>query len=529
MIALPGRSVRSTRLARPARATGGWAVALIVLAASLLALLMGAVAGLGSILLVLPFAMVLGGLAIAFSPVTALVWGMVSLSLLVVGPAIYFAHVESARWIVPGLGVALLLPAMLVSLRPADRQAPSPPMLPAFVPLGLFLAVAVVSTAVNRSLPGDWINFLRHYLIMVPLIVLLASGAFDARQWKGVWLFYIGASLLQLPVSALQHFVFAARQVRSADWDAVVGTFPGQAEGGGASAAMGVYVVIAVVFALTLWKRRQLGGFWAVSVLLAALGTIALAEVKAVVLLLGLAIGLVYIDELRRRPGRVLLLALTGLAVSAALMTAYMRLHYEDRVVMGKLHAPRTPLEAIQNQLNPETESRYTGEMGRVASFVHWWDMNGRPGHWSDVLVGHGASSTQFNRFSVGELVPRYRHPLNQTSTGVLLWEVGLLGHLALVVGLGMAAAAAWRLTRREGLDPQEQALLQATAISLVLIILTLPYKSFIFSTAPSQVMLAMMLGYVAHAWRLHAPARVRPARGAARRGARARGLASPP
>lgn len=488
---------------RPSGRGGLVAVIAVLVAVSLLAALMGAAAGLGSLLFLLPFAAVLGGVVVAFSPVPALIWGLVVLSLLAVGPAIYFAKVDAARWVVPAIGLGLLLPALLHVLSPGDQRSTPGRMPRGFAVLWLFLGLAALSTAINRSAPGDWVAFARLYLLMVPPIVLLAFGGLDARHWKWIWLFYVGAAVLQFPVAALQHFVFAARQVRSADWDAVVGTFPGQSEGGGASAAMGVYLVVAVVFALMLWRHRQLRWYWAALAILSAVGAIALAEVKAVVLLLGLAMLVTFADRIRRHPVQFMAVTVVALAAMAGLLEVYGRIHYGDKVVMGQLTAPRSPLEAIRNQFDPDRESFYTGEMGRAASFVHWWNVNGHADTWRDALLGHGGGATQFSRFNLGELVARYRHPLNQTGTGALLWEVGLLGHLLLVVGLGMVSVSAWRLAARPGVDDLHQALLKAAALSIACFVVTLPYKSFLFGTAPAQVLFAMLLGYVAHAHRM--------------------------
>lgn len=475
----------------------------VVGCALVLALLAGALAGLGSLLLlVLPVAVIGAGLVLA-SPVPLLVGGAAVVSLLVVGPAIYFAQIESARWIVPAVCVAITLPMLSRVLGNDSRQGrhglwPSGCWL-----LALFLLFSAVSTAINRADPGDWTAFLRLYVLVLPLVVLAAVGGLDERHWKYLWFFYVFASLAQLPVALTQQLVFASRQVRSADWDAVVGTFPGQAEGGGASAAMGVYLVVAVVFALMLARHGQLRWRWAALVTGCALVTIAVAEVKAVVLLIGLAVLLVFVDQIRRRPGWFVA-ALVGASLAiTGLMAVYTRIHYEDRVVMGRLDAPRTPLEAIQNQLDPSRASIYTGELSRAAALGHWWDVNVGRGHWRDALLGHGAGATQFSRFNVGELVGRYRHALNQTSASVLLWEVGLIGFALLGAGLLTLAATAVRLAGRLHDRPLHQALLRAAGLSLLLFTLTLPYKSFIFGTAPSQVLLALLLGYVAHAHRL--------------------------
>lgn len=484
------------------RSLRGWTAALL-LGACVLGALMGAVAGLGSLLLLVPFAALLAGAFIAFGPVRGWIWLLVVLSLLFVGPALYFGHVDSARWVVPMVGIGLALPALLVAFQPDDERLPvrSRTSWPHLL-LIAFLAWAALSTAINRAAVGDWLGYVRYYLVIVPLVYLLARGAFDRVHWRWIWRFYVFSALAQAPVAILQNRVFAARQVRSAEWDAVVGTFPGQAEGGGASAAMGTYLVIAIVFALCLWRARALRGIWVLAVLGAALTTLAFAEVKAVVLLIAIAVLMVFADQFRREPARAVVSVLVAGLLSAGLLSLYNRVHYGNQVTMGQLTAPRSAMEAIRNQLDPDRESFYTGEMGRVASFVDWWRVNATLPTWPDALIGHGASSTQVSRINVGELAPQSRHPLNQTSTGVLLWETGIVGHLLLAAGMLAAAGMAWRLQRSHVDDPEHQALLRAAAVSLVLLAMTLPYKSFLFSTAPSQVLFAMLLGYVAWARR---------------------------
>lgn len=485
--------------------TAGWGVALLIVAACLFAAVMGLAAGLGSVFLLLPFAALMGAALIAFGPVRAWVWAAVVTSLLVVGPALYFARIESARWVIPMVCLGLALPALLRALQTDDQRLPVRPGLSSAHGFFLaFLAFAGLSTVINRSAPGDWLGYLRYYLLLLPLVYLLARGTLNLQDWRRIWLFYVGAALVQAPVAVLQHRVFAARQVRSAEWDAVVGTFPGQAEGGGASAAMGTYLVIAVVFALSLWRAGALRGRWLVLVVLSALVTLGFAEVKAVVLLLAIAVALVFFDRFRKHPVRAIISVLLAATLSAGLLAIYDRVHYGTTVTMGRLTAPRTAMEAIRNQFNPSHQILYTGELGRVASFVQWWQVHAKDGRWREALLGHGASSTQFSRLNVGELVPESHHRLNQTSTGVLLWETGLVGHLLLVAAMLAAAFGAWRLQRLGNVpDPVHSALLRAAAVSLVILVLTLPYKSFLFSTAPTQVLFAMLLGYVAYARRV--------------------------
>jgi hypothetical protein len=380
----------------------------------------------------------------------------------------------------------------------------------------LFLISVVFSTAIDAPRLGEVLNAPRYYLACAPLALLLAMGVLDENGFERVFRFLLYVSLLQLPVAMVQYFVFAARKVQSSEWDAVIGTFPGNAEGGGASAGMGVFLLTAFVIALSLWRRGQLRTLLLVAVTGSCVLTVAIAEVKAVVLLIPVAAGLLYFGEIRRHPWHTLLALLLSVALMGGLLTVYSKTHYADRAnsLSSTTNAPRTPLEAIRNQLDPDTRGTWTPSMGRVAALVDWWDKNGHRGDLQHTLFGYGAAATQVSGAGVGELVPRYLYPLAETSTNMLLWETGLVGHAFLVIALAVAAITASRISRRDGISIVHQALLHAASVALAIHLMTLPYKSFVLTTAPSQVLIAILLGYVAYWARRSTPARaIAPAR----------------
>jgi hypothetical protein len=463
------------------------------------AVVSGLLIGSGNLLLLAPIGVIAGLALILMLPVTWTIWALIVCAMLVVGPAVYFAKIGAARLVTPVLALALTIPLLVQIVGRPNAQHTSHQTPTMYWWLGLFLLSVVFSTAIDDPRLGELLNAPRYYLVGVPLILLLAKGALDEQGFERMFRFLLYVGLAQLPVALVQYFVFAARKVKSAEWDAVIGTFPGNAEGGGASAGMGVFLLTAFVIALCLWRRDQLKTRMVVAVTGACILTVAIAEVKAVVLLIPVAAGLVYFGEVRRHPWQSLLAVLLSVVLMGALLTVYSKLHYADQAnSLNASNAPRSPLEAIKNQFDPEREGKWTNTMGRVAGFVDWWNQNAGRGDAPHALFGYGASATQANNVGVGELVPRYRYPLDQTSTGMLLWETGLVGHALLVVALLVAALTANRLSKRQDIPVVHQALLHAAGVALALHVLTLPYKSFVFTTAPNQVLLALLLGYVA-------------------------------
>lgn len=468
--------------------------AAVLLGALAFAVMIGLAASLGQILILAVLVMPLALLAIGLLPAALLLWGTFALAFVVVGPAVYFVKVDGARWLVPALGLALLLPLVL---RLAGRGVmQSPVSMPAFVwVLLLFLAGGVFSTLINGAGAGVLINATRSYLTIVGPMLLLGLGVLTASSLGTVWRFLAWVAVLQLPVGLIQFAFFRVKT--TAAWDAVVGTFPGEADGGGASAGMGVFLVTMSVFAVALWRRGLLQLRWVVLAGLSTTMMLGLAEVKAAVLMIPVAIGLLYARELLRRPWQTLVALLIGLAVTGALLYGYSRVHYASAASsLDARERPMTPIEAIGNQLNPERIT-WNGTPSRMAAFRDWGERVLINGDWQHALFGHGMASTLSTRLGRGDLVGRYGYALDQTSTGVLLWEVGLVGHGLLALALSLAAWRAHRLWRDPRMPVLHQALMHAASVAIVLQLISLPYKSFAIKTAPSQMLLALLLGFV--------------------------------
>lgn len=484
----------------PARPRGTAWLLLCILA---FAALMGAVAGLGRPMLLGPFIALIGLAVLFVVPPRLLFWSLLLLSMAVVGPLMYFGGVEGARWLPPLLGLALYVPLVAYVLKPRRAQPDAGWPLWLFV-LFMFLATAVFSTALGSPMLGEVIVASRAYLAFWSFALALAVGMFAARDMLLGWWALLACAALQLPVSIYQYFVVARQSARLSPWDAVVGTFPGNMEGGGASGAMGVFLLIALVAVVALWRARHIHRGVAVVVVLSILGTLALSEVKAAVLMVPLAFALQFHRELLRRPLLAIGAVVVSVGLMASLMTLYQTTFYAGRgiTLQGKL--PTSPLESIQNQLDPQQAHTKDGGqiVSRAARLADWWKRGVRNGDPYHALLGYGMGATQNSSFGMGELVPRFAYLLDTTGSNILLWETGAIGHFLMVLLLLLAAANASACARSSHVPVEHRAMLEATAVGLALLAITLPYSNFALRAAPMQFLMVFMLGYATYWWR---------------------------
>jgi hypothetical protein len=143
-----------------------------------------------------------------------------------------------------------------------------------------------------------------------------------------------------------------------------------------------------------------------------------------------------------------------------------------------------------------------------------WWRRGVKYADPYHALLGYGVGATQMSSFGMGELVPRFAYLLDTTSTCILLWETGVIGHLLLAVMLLLAASNANVCARSPRVPVEHRVMLEAAGVGLVLFAVTLPYSNFALRTPPSQFLMVFMLGYATYWWRQVRQAQ--PARAAA-------------
>lgn len=479
-------------------------VSAVLLGVCVVALALGFAASTGSLLLLMPF---LGLFALVLVLSVPLVWSMWALWLaafLITGPAIYFGGVESARWLAPGLASVMLLPYLLHVTRGASPFAGKVGMAAPLVCYGLFLAVLAFGTAISEPRFGEVVLSTRVYLAYVPVVLVFAAGLIAPDHQRRIWLSALALTVAQVPVALYQAFLVAPERLnQSVAWDAVTGTFPGNPEAGGANAAVSLFVLIASLAALSLYRARQIKGLYVVAVCLSALTVVLVGEVKAIAFLIPVGLCMLYLREILRRPHIAVAGFMTSLVIGASVMAVYSYKYSVERAHLAiYAEVPITPWESIANQLDPERAQRGR-DAGRVFALVDWADRNAKPSRVAELLVGHGAGSTQYGRLGVGTVAESLPYRADISATGLLLWDSGLVGHLFIVAMLVAAARLAVVAMRANSVPVVHRALLHVTAVALLLHLLCLPYKDFMLRTPPSQLLMFFLVGYAVYWFRV--------------------------
>lgn len=466
------------------------------------ALLLGAVSGLGSPMLVAPFLGIGAVVLLVALPAVVTVWALVVLSLFVVGPVIYYASVESVRWLPPLLAAALLLPFFVQRLRASAKEVHTglPPHVAFYV---AFLVVATITSVFASPRLAEAVFAFRTYYAYLPLALVVMYGLVQPASMERIWRFLLICSFVQLPFALFQILVVARGRInREALQDVVTGTFPGNLEQGGANAGLAVFTLTACLVAISLWRAKKLGTLWMLAVSLSCLAVIVLAEVKAVVLMIPIALALLFWREIGRQPLKALGLCFIGLVVAAGVMVSYQKLYYSSATAdWSSQDKPLTPLESIRNQFDPQLAQR-GAVVGRMAAYADWWHKTARADEAIGLFTGYGVGSTQYGRLGIGKVMQRLKYAADNTASGLLLWDTGLVGHAFVLLSFGLAGVWSLRLARHAQVPVTHQAILHAVGVALFIHVLNLPYKDFMFRTAPSQVLMFFMLGYVAYWWR---------------------------
>lgn len=461
-------------------------------------LLTGLIAALGDLQLALLWTAALGGMALLALSSAVLTWSVVVASLLIVGQAMYFAGLGQAVWIPFGLGLLLYFRVpMAYASSPFATTRNSPPL--AYAVLA-FIGVVVLSLLINAAPVLQAVRAAKSYLLLWSLFFLVAYWGVSLDTLGRIWRFCIAVALLQLPLVLYQYFFVAAGRSNQGgrlglSWDAIVGGFGGDPMGGGASGTMAWFLVFVLVFCVALYRRQLIGKPLLGAVLAVSGVCIGLAEVKVVVVLLPLGMAALLIPYLSKRPVTAVFGLLLSLIGAFALLVLYGYLRSKTGQI--NLDAVELLTDAFWYSLDPRYINYVTGEMGRLASVVHWWQENGLddPVH---TLFGHGPGASAYSAlFGAGEEARRYPFQINRSTLSIFLWDIGIVGitcYLFIIVG-GMRHALA--AARSPASGAFQSATLEAIFGGLFMTLVMLPYGKDVTEVPAFGVLLMLFLGYV--------------------------------
>lgn len=477
--------------------------AALMLMMLLMAALVGIAAGLGSLYL----SVLIGSLMIVpwvlLMPTTWLVGILVFMAVVGAGCLQYFARVGQAHWIPTLLLATLLVRAAFDSLRVTPR-APSRPTFGALaICLIAFAVLVVVSALVNASDPMQVLVGFRHYIFPLALVVAVLTAGASLKYWAQMARGVPCLMVLQLPLCLYQYFfvekargakVFGAVGIA---WDAVVGSFGGNPDGGGASGALAVFLSFGLAYTLVLRREglisRRLAG-WAV---FAAVVSCLLAEIKVIVVFVPLSMLLVYRRSVLRSP--VILIGwLVGiLAMTGVLLAAYQFLHYGASTKRYEQTWSDKLDEASHSETDLRFYNRLTGEVSRVGGLVLWADENLVHAFGPQALVGWGpAASKTSTLFGAGPAARTHQYNLTTSSGTQLLWDLGLGGFGAFGLACVLALVSGVREAAR--LRPHAAAyaaLGEFCALGCLIGLAGLLYNGDAINNPAVQILLALCMG----------------------------------
>ena len=458
----------------------------------------GMLLGVGQKMLVAPLIGAAAGLILLMMPLNSMLTLLLAVTFVLAGTLTFFGKVSFIAWLPYSLAGFLYLYFLVrvIETHGAGRAA----VHPLFAWLGMYVIVVVLSSLYMGIPPMQWVAIGKNYFAFWSVLLIMAFLPVKPSTIEQLWKALILVALVQLPVALYQYFIVGGSRIESGAgeaWDVVVGTFGGTEEGGGQSAAMGFFQVMMVVFALVLWRRALVSRSLLFLVLAVAAATIYLAEVKAMLLLMPLAFLIVYRRDLLRRPRELVIGSALILGFMGVMPMAYNALHYERE---GRRAMTTSEfVDSLVSQTDRHVINRATGQMGRITQLDFWAQRNARDLSFEG-LFGHGIGSTKISRLYIGDAARRYYPlPLGNTSASVMLWEVGVVG-LVFFVGLLLAGS---RLASRLATDCEipavHRAILETSAIGLLLVVLTLPYKHYAIQLSSIQMLIVLMLGQAAY------------------------------
>lgn len=472
----------------------------------LLALIAGAIAAQGDIkLLILIIGLFIAPIPI-FCPAEIIYKSLLLCNCFIVGMVGYFADIQQMHWIPSLLFVALLvrLPFDMLSFRHRNRQQP---ITLVFVSLVGFCAALIISAIANQTPAPQIILGIKHFIFPLAVTTLIVYSDFNQAFWLKIFRYIPTFIIVQLPIALYQYFFIAkAREkafntkVGAISWDAVVGSFGGNAEAGGASGALALFLCFGVVVTYILQKNQQINSTLAITAYLSALIIIVLAETKIVIFYLPLAL-LAYQRKNILTSPLTLVLTVSGIIIFIpSLLLLYNSMHYSS--VGGGIGSGSISelLEyTFKTEANTDAFNAETAELSRSSAFKLWWIENIENLNPLNAVFGHGPAASKVSAtFGMGAAAKNFPFSIALSTLTALLWDLGLLGTFALMSALFAAALSAFSYANRSThLNAYYHNLYEACGVLALLLLASVGYDLSIMENPITQTIMATTFGMI--------------------------------
>lgn len=473
-----------------------------IASALLLSVLMGFAAASGKPMVVALLGGVLAALALVANP--ALIFWLATLATLVIAGLVkYFVPtLDRIWWLAYGMAFLLYLPAMLHILnRKAARHDGSMLM---SVCVGIFMTDLIIATLVAAPPIEQIVVAVKTLLMFGGMWAYFAFCNISSETvWK--WLkLLLGIGIVQFVFALYQYvFVRATRLERIGTGriveasDSVVGTFGGSMDSGGLTAVLAFFLVSGIVMLIAMRYEKVLSRkqVWRYGLLL--FFPLILMEVKVIFFYLPLAMLVLFRAEILRRPHVFITWACLGAITLVGMLLLYQTLHWS--VKGGSLRGNVAHFFSYSFEEEASDRAASFGVMTRRETIEFWWKRHNRMEDLNEALLGHGIGASRTGGMVQGEQAQRYA-PLEIDRTGIahLLWDVGLIGTLAIIGALYAMYRQGGQLSRQAALLPWQRGLARGLQTIAPLYLLSLFYRSDIPYAAPMMFLFMSSFGLIA-------------------------------
>jgi hypothetical protein len=442
---------------------------------------------------------------ILFLPINFLLLILLLTTFVISGNLQYFLNFSQALWLPYFFLGALLIRLPMESFR-ADNKSTERLSNTGIIPIIFMLSFFfLASSIINGTNSISILVSSRNYLLPFALIGILILMNKKTFYWKVFWYSIPWLAIIQVPFVLYQHFVVAKGRASKSggqiSWDAVVGTFGGNQDGGGQSGTMALFLVFAIFAILGMKKSGEISKRLANTAFLSILVSVLFSEIKIVFILLPLATIYFYRRKIFTKPLKTIGSILIILGLVTAISVYYKNTYWttEGRAQMNMMQS----YEAFSKiEGNTAYIDRRTGEVSRIGAPIIWWNEHMRKNDILNALIGYGPSASRISStIGAGVAAAKYPFMLTTNSISMLLWDLGILGTFGFVMLFLVSMFLCARILRTS-IDTELRCKLEATEIGLVCILTSLMYNQSAVDNSAIQVLWASCIAFVATSYR---------------------------
>ena len=488
-------------MAMKAKPKTKWVLPLVMVA---LAILCGMIMALGAVQYAILVVALICAPVVMLMPSTGLISLLLVVSTVVAGSLEYFGRVHQAHWIPALIMAAMLaripLDAFKASL--AAKPGSSGPSALALL-LWIFVVVFVISGLVNLSPPMQVLVGVKQYIFPLALVAAVAQAGAARRYWLKIWRWIPWLVVIQLPL-CLYQYIFVEKGsaakfgAAGISWDAVVGSFGGNPEGGGASGALAIFLCFGFVTTLALRRTKQISSLLAWVAAGSALISIFIAEVKVVVVFLPIVMLIYHRAKIKKSAVSAIAWVMGAVVFVVAVLFAYDTLHYS-----GGSSKAFSLLDTFQFSTRAEQDvdlfNKQTGELSRTGALKVWVTHAIKYGSAQESILGYGpaASKSYSSLFGQGEIARKLPYQLQTSTASALLWDLGLMGFVSYLLVFALGFYKALGLAKAMNRDAPLVVIAETSAIALFLTGAGLFYNNSSLSVASVQLLASLAFGMI--------------------------------